>query len=44
MILLARGVAIFGLHTRLAHLEAGAPLLATLGAACVDLVHPNYRQ
>ena len=44
MILLTIGVAILDCHTRLTHLEAGAPLLAALGAAAVDLVHPNYRQ
>jgi len=41
MILLARGVAIFGLHTRLTYLETNAsPLdIAALGAAGVHLVH-----
>jgi hypothetical protein len=40
MFLLTLGVAIFDVHTRLAHLETAAPLLlATLGAAGVDLVH-----
>jgi hypothetical protein len=33
MILLARGAAILGTHTRLAHLKASAPLLAAVGAA-----------
>ena len=33
MIPLTRGVAILGVHARLAHLETGAPLLAALGAA-----------
>jgi hypothetical protein len=33
MILLARGVTIFDVHTRLAHLETNAPFLAALGAA-----------
>ena len=35
MIHLARGVAIFDAHTRLAHLETGTPLLAALGATAV---------
>ena len=33
MILLAVGVAILDEHTRLAHLETNAPLLAALGTA-----------
>jgi hypothetical protein len=41
MLLLTFGVAILDRHTRLAHLEADAPLLATLGTAGVDLVHPT---
>jgi TPR repeat protein len=44
MIRLTFGVAIFDLHTRLAHLEADASLLATLSAAGVDLVHPGHHQ
>jgi hypothetical protein len=43
MILLTFGVAIFDLHTRLAHLETHASLLATLSAAGVDLVHPGHQ-
>ena len=39
MLLLAFGVAILNLHTRLAHLETDAPLLAALRTADVDLVH-----
>jgi hypothetical protein len=45
MILLARGVAVPYLHTRLAQLETDAPLLATLGAAVgnriIMIIHPN---
>ncbi len=40
MLVLTFGVAILDRHTRLAHLEADAPLVATFGTACVDLVHP----
>ena len=39
MILLALGVAVLNLHTRLAHLETVAPLLTALGTADVYLVH-----
>ena len=40
MLPLTFGVAVLDKHTRLAHLEASASLLAALGAADVDLVHP----
>ena len=36
MLVLANGVAILDLHTRLARLETNAPLHAALGAAGVD--------
>ena len=41
MILLAFGVAILNLHTRLARLETSATISAALGTAGVDLVHPT---
>jgi hypothetical protein len=41
MFVLARGIAILGLHTSLARLETNAPLLAALGAAGVNMVHPD---
>jgi hypothetical protein len=42
MFVLARSVAVPGVHTRLANLETSSPLLAALGAADdVDLVHPT---
>ena len=41
MILLAVGVAILNLHTRLARLETSATISAALGTAGVDLVHPT---
>ena len=45
MILLALGVAVPYLHTRLAQLETDAPLLTTLGTAVgsriVMIIHPS---
>ena len=44
MILLTFSITILDLHARLACLETNAPLLlATLGAAGVDLVHPGHQ-
>ena len=46
MFVLTRGVAILGTHTRLAHLEASAPLLAAFSAAhpCVNNVIRRYQR
>jgi hypothetical protein len=44
--MLAFGVAILNSHTRLTYLETSAPvplLLAALGAAGIDMVHPDHK-
>ena len=44
MFLLTFSIAVTDEHTRLARVETDTPFLATLGAACVDLVHPGHHQ
>ena len=41
MLVLTFSVAIFDEHTSLTYLQTGTSLLATFGAAGVDLVHPT---